>query len=425
MLYNYSAKKDVGKIRSEQQDDLLVMPQLFDRLNTEETEENYNTRNGALFIVADGMGGGTNGALASQLAVEGVKEYFILNKEQVLRDSLSSVKKALVFANAKIRNHILQHEEDSGMGSTIVIGLVVDNTMYLGWIGDSRCYIFDDKNKLIQISKDHSYVQSLIDENKLTYEQAFYHPKRNIITQSLGMESLNPSLEVVDLSSVGYLLLCSDGLTSMLTDTEIEKVLTQKLSADFLNKQLVERANEAGGEDNISSLLVEFTKTPENTILSPKTTVVLNKRKWNKKNPRLKYFIIVLLILSVLLVFLYTCLRFVFSENTYNEIFAPKEVIRLNDLPDNSSRMNAELENQKINTDSFTYYVRINVFSEQFKAENLMERLVKKDEGKDVSVRLNDNGLYEVCVFGFLNKEEATEYLRATNEIGGVVLYQN
>ncbi len=417
MLYNYSAKKDIGKIRSEQQDDVLVLLPLFDRTTIVDIDGKEDTRNGALFVVADGMGGGTNGALASQLAVEGIKEYFILNKEKVLRNSIASVNQALIFANTKIREHILQHEEDTGMGSTLVLGLVVDKTLHLGWVGDSRCYTFDTNDRLTQISKDHSYVQTLVDENKITREQAFYHPKRNIITQSLGMESLRPSVEVIDLSKVSFLLFCSDGLTSMLPDDEIQQILSERLQADLLNARLVDRANDAGGEDNISSILVQFLPSSE------KSNIVLDHKGVRKsKNIRSKYYFFILLALFFLFALVYAVIRLLNSDNDnkygYLEPMT-QEHFAIDSYVDDSNM------NYKVAADSLTYYVRINVFPEEIRALDMMNRLQKNEKSKEVKVRQNDNGLYEVCVFGFADKDDAVEYLRSKNQNGGVILYQN
>lgn len=439
MLYNYSAKKDVGKVRSEQQDDLLVLPQLVDHLNVNDNGVNFDTGNGALFVVADGMGGGANGALASRLAVEGVREYFILNKDILVQDPLHLLKDAVFYANSKIREHLLEHQEDTGMGSTIVAGLVIGKALYLGWIGDSRCYVVDTEGRLIQLTKDHSYVQTLIDENKITPEQAFYHPKRNIITQSLGMETLEPSLEAIDLSDVSFLLFCSDGLTTMLSDHEIEKFLSQKSQIDLLNNNLINQANEAGGEDNISSVLVQLIRPQQNLSMqgeavsaqmAPKGEVVLR----NNRSVLFK-----LLVFFLLLIFVYAGIRFMTSVNVKGSYITEEEPASVGDNPEDYNASISEehetgipveqrpvsADKYVIMSDSLSYYVRLNVFNEESRAEDMLQHLKITDPSKDVKVRRNNHGLYEVCVFGFSDKDEAVEYLRSRDGDGGVILYQN
>ncbi len=237
---------------------------------------------GSLLVVADGMGGMNAGEVASEKAIEGVKEFFKdkLQNLQPIDDSKVEklLKECIIFANDKIIAHQKTNPDTAGMGTTIVVGWVLDDTLHLAWCGDSRCYLYNEKlasdtdriqllsekkitveSNLVQISKDHSHVQDLVDKGKLTKEQAFYHPDSNIITQSLGDSRNTPKPDCwrYKLQVGDRIIICSDGLNSMLQDNQIHDVIRQNPEIDLCSKALVDAANQAGGHDNTTVVICD------------------------------------------------------------------------------------------------------------------------------------------------------------------------
>jgi Protein phosphatase 2C len=149
------------------------------------------------------------------------------------------------------------------MGTTLILLWLINDTAHVAWCGDSRCYRLRD-GRLRQISKDHSYVQELVDKKLITSDEAFYHPKKNIVTQSLGdsMNKLEPSYTSVPLSINDRFLLCSDGLNTMLMDDHIQQIATSSTDIQECTQRLVEAANTAGGYDNITVVLTDVVTGP-------------------------------------------------------------------------------------------------------------------------------------------------------------------
>ena len=146
------------------------------------------------------------------------------------------------------------------MGSTLIMVWVANNELSICWIGDSRAYIYNPINGLQPISKDHSYVQSLVDKGVITYDQAFDHPQGNIVLRSLGdtTKTAEPESRLYTLSNNDIILLCSDGLTNMLTKDQIEKVLKEDLTIEEKLIKLIYKCNNRGGNDNISVAYLEM-----------------------------------------------------------------------------------------------------------------------------------------------------------------------
>lgn len=236
------ALSDVGAIREENQDS-------FSHFSVEET---------AFLMVCDGLGGHLGGKRASSLACEVIEEKikaeykksFSQGKlEELLRDSIAT-------ANAVIWRHSLKEIENRGMGTTIVLVAVRDGKYTLLNLGDSRAYEIG-KDKIKQITKDQSYVQSLVDKGELTPEQAKNHPQKSIIMQAAGLgDSVSPDIYKGDMK-LG-LLLCSDGLTNELEDEKIFDIVINNEKSD-VPMLLISKANEAGGRDNIT-VVIGFNK---------------------------------------------------------------------------------------------------------------------------------------------------------------------
>ncbi len=207
-----------------------------------------------LFIVADGMGGHNAGDMASKLCVE---SFYKSVSESELRTPVSIMNEAIFYAHGQIQAKADENPDYYGMGTTLVAAVIMDMTLYVANIGDSRLYVLRDG--LEQITEDHSLVEEMVKSGELAKESVRSHPNKNIITRALGIGiDIQPDYFNVNLQEGDMILMCSDGLTNMLEDAEIEYII--KNSRDDLRKtcmELVNRANEAGGKDNITVLLVE------------------------------------------------------------------------------------------------------------------------------------------------------------------------
>jgi len=217
---------------------------------------------GSMLVVADGMGGLNAGEVASQRAVEGFREHIAQIAQQPntappIAQAQDLLIKAIKAANTNILNYAAGHPETQGMGTTIVVAWLVQDKMHVAWSGDSRCYHYAN-GRLRQVNSDHSYVQELVKKGDIQPEDAFFHPNKNIITQSLGDVGRDPApeYEYAQLNAGDRILLCSDGLNTMLTDEQIAVHLTI-LDIRECATQLVNAANAAGGYDNITVVLAE------------------------------------------------------------------------------------------------------------------------------------------------------------------------
>lgn len=231
----YYARTDKGKVRSRNEDFI------------------YAPQNGGGFfaVVADGMGGHKAGEVASRIVVETVVERLKeLEPDGVTEDAVRS---ALIAANASVWDESQTDAGLRGMGSTATIAAFNGSAAIIGHVGDSRAYLFRG-GKLSQITKDHSYVQMLIDNGYITSKQALYHPNKNVITRSVGTEDI---IEVdtftVPVQKGDALLLCSDGLNNIVADEEIEDILRR--GTESAADALVEAALHGGGDDNISVVI--------------------------------------------------------------------------------------------------------------------------------------------------------------------------
>ncbi len=228
---------DAGKVRTHNEDNVTVLS---------------NKNNEFVLAVADGMGGHKAGEVASGIAIEHLTDSFnnmeSLGKKEDAIDWLRTVVKEI---NNRIFEYTNAHPESKGMGTTLVVALKTDDYILYGNIGDSSGYAI--KNGTIhKITKDHTLVNLLVSTGELTEEQAKFHPRKNLLTRALGA---NDPIEIdifdVDLAVSG-LFLCSDGLTNMVTDEQIEKVLNSNSSIEEQVEKLIKKSNMRGGTDNIS-----------------------------------------------------------------------------------------------------------------------------------------------------------------------------
>ena len=206
-----------------------------------------------LFVVADGMGGHNAGDFASSFAVQTLVHTI---QEDENQNPIKIIRNAVEEANWKVLEESKLHVEMSGMGTTMVLVTIIDDYAYVANVGDSRLYLIEDQ--ILQITKDHSLVQEMVRRGLITKEEAREHPDKNIITRVLG---IGPEVEVdffdIHLKDNSTLLLCSDGLSNMVSDEDIWRIINTSRELKEEGMRLVSLANENGGKDNIAVVLVQ------------------------------------------------------------------------------------------------------------------------------------------------------------------------
>ena len=207
-----------------------------------------------LFLVADGMGGHKAGDMASRYTVE---TFVSLVQDSTLKDPVSIINNAVTQVNRRLLHKAAESENYEGMGTTLVAATVYDNILRVANVGDSRLYILG--NEITQITRDHSLVEEMVSMGEINREQARNHEKKNIITRALGIQDeAQIDLFPFRVETGNRYLLCSDGLTNMVEDTELCRLISQKKDISEIGAELILKANKNGGLDNIAVVLVEI-----------------------------------------------------------------------------------------------------------------------------------------------------------------------
>lgn len=220
---------------------------------------------GTLLVVCDGMGGMNAGEVASEIAVQTIKDAFSGDKltDEICKspDSIKHfIEKAIIDADTAIKKEGNVNAEHKGMGSTIVLAWFINGKVYVGWCGDSRAYCYNPINGLQQLSHDHSYVQELVDAGKITTDLAFNHPNSNVITRSLGDPNgvVRPDVKEFELHNNDIILLCSDGLCGYVRDADIEATIKEHQTAMVeCRDALWDAAEKAPWGDNVTIELLQ------------------------------------------------------------------------------------------------------------------------------------------------------------------------
>lgn len=343
---DYFAISDKGRVRESNEDQFICI----------------NTLNGTLLIVCDGVGGNNGGETAAEIAINSLREYF----ENKLYDDLAiAITDALAFANNQIIDEANNNPLLSGMATTCVLVIIKNNLLYCGSIGDSRLYI-NAKNRLQLITTDHTFVQEEIDNGHLLPQDALTHPKRHQLTQALGFSTeINPFLttEPIKLYTDDIVLLCSDGLNTMLTEHNIEYVLNENNSIQQKTNKLLQLAIHEGGYDNITIIAAQYCPAFIDNLDNTDNTNVINddnletkkinhnsnKNNMENKNTSAKFKEIIkrkevkIAILAIVaIVFIFVIIDLFFSNKTSDE----------NNI--NNSDSTLVEENMIINNDSST-----------------------------------------------------------------------
>jgi len=243
MRISCAGNTDVGVVRSGNEDSFLLDCAL------------------GLFIVADGMGGHAAGEVASEMAVR------IISKELgSLRglgdgEAAARMRAAIRKANAAIFERTLAEHDKRGMGTTTTVMVLFSRRFMIGQVGDSRAYLLRE-GELLQLTKDHSYVQEQVDAGLLTPEQARTHPYSNVITRCVGAnEDVAPDIYFGNLEEKDVVLLASDGLTGMLEDDQLAKIMSTEDNPEGCVNRMIADANHRGGLDNITAIVVRVDAT--------------------------------------------------------------------------------------------------------------------------------------------------------------------
>lgn len=315
---NVFQKDVIGNVRTAQEDshDIAIL-----------------TPNGDVFVVCDGMGGHVGGKQASSIAVKSIIEHL---KKEKYDQPMQALNDALQFANMQILGYAKDHPELRGMGTTACIVLLQDTEACIAHVGDSRIYLYMGKEQqLHRVTKDHSYVQTLVDAGQITDEEAEHHPNKNRILKALGIKpELVPTCNVLHPKNGDCFLICSDGLNGMITDSTIEGVLKQNIPLADKGERLIQLALEAGGHDNITVELIQITSSPHTQSqfisfnpASTKRTIPptdKNKRTHTNHSSRIKK---VALWFSAIVVFIVVCLLLI-SIVSYRSIKNQEENLR-------------------------------------------------------------------------------------------------
>ena len=233
------------------------------RKANEDWYAHFTCANGLVAVVCDGMGGHVGGAVASHLAVDTIKSFL---EQNYFDDPFRAIIEACDAANAAILRRTREQPELTGMGSTCVMLIVRNGKVYTGCVGDSRIYLVRS-NQITQLTEDQSYVQMLVNAGEISKEQAEHHPRKNEILNALGLPTMQQATvreEAINPEAGDVFLLCSDGLSGMVSDEEIKKVagnltgMSQQARVDTL----IQKARQHGGLDNITCVMVEFAVTP-------------------------------------------------------------------------------------------------------------------------------------------------------------------
>ena len=244
------------------------------RKNNEDTFSAREDLN--LFIVADGVGGAAAGEVASQIFVQSCTNEFGAYSGWN-RDYGPLIARCFINANQHIRDHAKQNPETQGMGCTGEILTFFEGDYYIGHVGDSRTYLIQD-GKITLLTKDHSYIQEQIDLGLVTEEEAETHWLRNAIYRAVGhIEDIEADIITGKAKDGDCFLLCTDGLTDMVSDTRILEIVSSRDSVEKRTRNLVDEANANGGRDNITALLCEVHNAPNPGLFSTMRNKLLGK----------------------------------------------------------------------------------------------------------------------------------------------------
>ena len=328
-----------------------------------------DTPNGLVYIVCDGMGGHVGGATASQLAVKSIIDFF---SEKPYENIYVALSEAIVFANQEILKKAANEPELKGMGTTCTVLVAREPEIFIAHVGDSRIYL-QSGDKLSRLTKDHSFVQDLVDQGVISDDEAESHPRKNQILKALGInQNLEPTVHSAPIhpSSGDKFLLCSDGLNGEINDEKIKNIFNSSNDINSVGSELVKAALKAGGKDNVTVEIIEVLTSPFEKSVFPnynpvthvktdpnnndlKTTIIndVSYKDFKSENNILK----VVLSIAVLVIVIAVGLMISFTD--HNEINVDntqkvdqtesdiRESEKVDEIMDKTENTNSEFEN--------------------------------------------------------------------------------
>ena len=248
LFVKFTVLTDIGKKRSLNEDRVIYL------------EHHSKVK---LAVLADGMGGHNAGDVASEMAIQYFQEAF-LNADESTFESTERTQNWLIehvsMLNYNMYQHSLTHEQCQGMGTTLIVTVIRGTQLLISHVGDSRLYTFTN-NAYKLITKDHTYVNMLLELGQINEEEAREHPRKNAIIKAVGTEpTIQPDFYEVKIEPPMYVLICTDGLSNKVSEGEIAAILTLPSPIETKGKSLIQLANDSGGEDNISLILMSFSE---------------------------------------------------------------------------------------------------------------------------------------------------------------------
>jgi PPM family protein phosphatase len=224
-----------------------------------------NSYGDVLAIVADGMGGHQAGEVASEMTISLLQQQWEATTEPFETPQMAEqwLNEQIKYVNDKVFEYSTSHKECEGMGTTLVAAICTEKFVTIAHIGDSRGYIYNEQG-IRQLTEDHSLVNELVRTGQISKEDAEHHPRKNILLRALGTEEkVEVELKTIAFEEGDFLLLCSDGLSNKVTEDEMRHILDDKISIEEKGKTLIQMANDNGGEDNITLVIIEFAADSE------------------------------------------------------------------------------------------------------------------------------------------------------------------
>jgi len=298
--FSYFGSSHIGNVREENEDSYA----------------HFETVNGSVFVLCDGMGGIKGGKEAGEITIKQIEKYITEEWED---NPQKLIQNSIEFANNKVCNFFRKKGTALKPGTTIVIVLIRDNKVYYAHVGDSRIY-YQTGKKLFKLTKDHSYVMNLVDKKIITEEEAREHVRRNEITKAIGIREIaEPTIcnEPISPADDDFILLCSDGLTGELTNKEILDILLNNKKTDEKINILINNALENGGDDNITVQLIRFYNTGKDA--NPEFIKKQKKTRSRIKPIYLFIFILILAGITTLTIKIGTKQNFIEKQNNISK----------------------------------------------------------------------------------------------------------
>ena len=406
---NVFKKGVIGNVRKAQEDshDMAIM-----------------TPNGDVFVVCDGMGGHVGGAKASSIAVSSIIEYL---KKEKYNDIPQALNEAIQYANMQIIGFASANPEFKGMGTTACIVVLQEKEAYIAHVGDSRIYLYLGKEQqLHRVTKDHSYVQNLVDKGEISDDEAEHHPNKNRILKALGIRpDMSPTVDVVHPKNGDIFLICTDGLNGMISDNTILQVMKQDVSLEKKGELLINLAMQGepgypGGQDNCTLELINIDNSPwqnsEFTSYNPKKQIDPGTSEGGgKQKPPfpLKKLAFVLIPLLLVIVFLITIpvIKENKNENKLKELnswIGEQKILDDGDLsPADKENINFKIE------DLFGSKDRLDKIYKESKYKETYKNIKIYREYLDTDSKLTDEKLE--LVSNTSNEESETDKSEETN----------